>query len=198
MYPKHTSYSRESATLSIIKTRPNHRSFISIILFLFCWSYLIFLQLTSCAWNPKRLEVYTAGLDGNLYTWPLLRKTPTDWSSVVKARLSGNPVDPLNVIRIRQYFVSDLTLKARWHAKLCTKYFNDWCIQWNFPYGILLFIWKTGTAFLITFCKCAVCLGRLNIFKRWITLMIIEFNQFFNLGIRFGWMLNVYDQKFRW
>ncbi|KAL5967515.1 hypothetical protein TSMEX_004748 [Taenia solium] len=40
------------------------------------------LQMTACVWNPKRLELYTAGIDNNLFTWPLFHTTSTDTRSV--------------------------------------------------------------------------------------------------------------------
>ncbi|VDN99386.1 unnamed protein product [Rodentolepis nana] len=43
-----------------------------------------FASMTACAWNPKSLELYTAGLDSNLYTWPLFQSDPsTEENSVV-------------------------------------------------------------------------------------------------------------------
>ncbi|EUB61513.1 Protein fat-free [Echinococcus granulosus] len=41
-----------------------------------------FSRMTACAWNRKRLELYTAGIDNNLHTWPLFRTTSADKNSV--------------------------------------------------------------------------------------------------------------------
>ncbi|VDM30379.1 unnamed protein product [Hydatigera taeniaeformis] len=40
------------------------------------------LQMEACAWNWKRLELYTAGVDNNLFTWPLFHTASADKNSV--------------------------------------------------------------------------------------------------------------------
>nr|CDS27746.1 DNA excision repair protein ERCC 8 [Hymenolepis microstoma] len=37
-----------------------------------------FASMTACAWNPRSLELYTAGLDSNLFTWPLFQSDPSN------------------------------------------------------------------------------------------------------------------------
>ncbi|KAL5108074.1 hypothetical protein TcWFU_008311 [Taenia crassiceps] len=41
-----------------------------------------FSRMTACVWNPKRLELYTAGIDNNLFAWPLFHTPTTDKKSV--------------------------------------------------------------------------------------------------------------------
>ncbi|KAM7543247.1 hypothetical protein Aperf_G00000006090 [Anoplocephala perfoliata] len=41
-----------------------------------------FANMTACAWNAKKLELYTAGLDSNLYAWPLINSIATEDNSV--------------------------------------------------------------------------------------------------------------------